>query len=211
MVDAHSTLVEFEEDRENILSNKYNTVGLGVAFNEEKVAVVDIFTHRDCIVESIFFNDNQGIDITGRMLNDKLGLYAVKIVPEEFINKQLANITTQYISFDDKTKEFNASFQNCSKIFEFDGPKMIELYLREKPELIKYGVIVTTKVKFEDLILGYRIPLVEFPNPRMAYEIEQEENLEKEKIQEENKKKRDEELKENIERENRKRKVDNYD
>jgi hypothetical protein len=182
-----------------------------VAFNEEKVAVVDIFTHRDCIVETIMFNENQGIDITGRMLNDKLGLYAVKIVPEEFANKQLAHITTQFISFDDRSKEFTASFTNCGKVFEYDGPKMIELYLREKPELIKYGVILTTKVKFEDLILGYRIPFVEFPHPRIPYEMEQEENSEREKALDENKKKKEEELKENIERENRKRKVDNYD
>ena len=211
LVDAHSTLVEFEEDRENILSNNFNTVGLGVAFNEEKVAVVDIFTHRECIVESIMFNENQGIDIIGRMLNEKLGPYAIKIVPEEFPNKQLAHITPQFISYDDKTREFSASFSNCGKVFEYEGPKMIEIFLREKPELIKYGVILTTKVKFEDLILGYRIPFVEYPHPRIANEIEQEEQAEKDKMNEEAKKKKEEETKENNERENRKRKVDNYD
>jgi hypothetical protein len=145
------------------------------------------------------------------MLNEKLGLYAVRIVPEEYVNKQLAHITPQFISYDDKSRSFIASFTNCSKVFEYDGPKMIELYLREKPELIKYGVILTTKVKFEDLMLGYRIPFVEFPHPRLISEIEQEEKSEKDKINEETKKKKDEEMKENSERENRKRKVDNYD
>jgi hypothetical protein len=184
---------------------------LGVAFNEEKVAVVDIFIHRHCIVELIIFNDNQGIDIIGRMLNEKLGPYAIKIVPEEFPNKQLAHITPQFISYDDKTREFSASFSNCIKIFEYEGPKMIEIYLREKPDSIKYGVILTTKVKFEDLMLGYRIPLVEYPHPRIAYEKDQEEQYEKDKMNEEIKKKKEEEIRENNERENRKRKVDNYD
>ena len=45
-VDAHSTLVEFESHRDNLLSSNFNTVSIGMAFDEERVIVVDVFSFR---------------------------------------------------------------------------------------------------------------------------------------------------------------------
>ena len=45
--DVQATLVEFEQHSENILSEDFNKIGIGMAFNDTKVVVVDIFNHCD--------------------------------------------------------------------------------------------------------------------------------------------------------------------
>ena len=70
--DAHSCLVEFEKDRENLLNPDINTMGIGMAFDEEKVVVVDIFCNRDVIVDSVDINRELFSIVVERMVCTEL-------------------------------------------------------------------------------------------------------------------------------------------
>ena len=49
--DVQATLVEFAQHSENILNDEFNHVGIGMAYNDTKVVVVDIFCFREAIVD----------------------------------------------------------------------------------------------------------------------------------------------------------------
>ena len=50
--DVQATLIEFKEHCENILSENYNKVGIGMALNDMKVVVVNVFCKREVTVDS---------------------------------------------------------------------------------------------------------------------------------------------------------------
>ena len=58
--DVQATLVEFEEHCDNILSDNFNKVGIGIALNDMKVVVVDIFLKREVTVDSCSINLDSG-------------------------------------------------------------------------------------------------------------------------------------------------------
>jgi len=208
-VDAHSCLVEFEQHRENLLSPNFNTIGIGMAFDEEKVVVVDVFCNRDLMVDSVDINKELfSIVVVGRMLNELMGVYALRIVQEEAVNKALILIGPQYITYELKNKQFRAYFNNAQKIFDDETRKLIEIYIRNKPEMIKYGVPVAEKIKVEDLNLGNRVPLTNFPHPRIFKEHNAEEILQKKKEEDEERRKVEEKIKEKEERDKRMQKPD---
>ena len=211
--DAHSCLVEFEQHRENLLSPGINTMGIGMAFDEEKVVVVDIFCNREVIIDSVDINKELcSIVVVGRVLTDNMGAYALRIVQEENINKALITINPQYITQDFKNRQFRAYFNNSQKIFEDDTRKIIEIYLRSKPETIKYGIPNADRVKVEDLVLGNRVPLTNFPHPKIAKEHGLEESNQKKKEEEDDRRRSEEKLKEKEERDKRIQKPDSaYD
>ena len=200
-VDAHSCLVEFEQHRENLLSPNFNTIGVGMAFDEEKVVVVDVFCNRDLIVDSVDINKELfSIVVVGRILNEQMGVYALRVVQEEAINKALILINPQYITQDIKNKQFRAYFNNSQKVFEDETRKMVEIYIRNKPETIKYGIPNPERVKVEDLVLANRAPLLNFPHPRIFKEHNAEEILQKKKEEEEERLRIEEKIKEKDER-----------
>ena len=208
-VDAHSCLVEFEQHRENLLSADFNAIGIGMAFDEEKVVVVDVFCNRDLIVDSVDINKELfSIVVVGRMLNELMGVYALRIVQEDAINKALILINPHYITQDTKNKQFRAYFNNAQKIFEDETRKIVEIYIRNKPETIKYGIPNPERVKVEDLVLANRVPLNNFPHPKIFKEHIAEENLQKKKEEDEERRRVEEKIKEKEERDKRIQKPD---
>jgi hypothetical protein len=151
------------------------------------------------------------VELSGKMLTDKMGVIAIRIVPESHPNKALLLVGPQYINYDHKSHAFVANLSCPAKVFDDDAPKMIEIYLRHKPETIKYGVPSTEKPKVEDFQIGFRIPMVNYPHPRVIFEIDQEEILDKRKTEDEIRKRKDEDNREREERERRIAKVENYD
>lgn len=208
-IDAHSCLVEFEQHRENLLSPNFNTIGIGMAFDEEKVVVVDVFCNRELIVDSIDINrELYSIVVAGRMLNELMGVYALRIVQEENINKALILVNPQFITQDLKNKQFRSYFNNAQKVFEDETRKTVEIYLRNKPETIKYGIPNPDRVKVEDLVFGNRVPLMNFPHPKTFKEHAAEELFEKKKEEEEDRRKTEEKIREKEERDKRIQKPD---
>jgi len=180
-----------------------------MAFDEEKVVVVDVFCNRDLIVDSVDINKELfSIVVVGRMLNELMGVYALRIVQEDAINKALILINPHYITQDTKNKQFRAYFNNAQKIFEDETRKIVEIYIRNKPETIKYGIPNPERVKVEDLVLANRVPLNNFPHPKIFKEHIAEENLQKKKEEDEERRRVEEKIKEKEERDKRIQKPD---
>jgi len=143
-MDAHATLVEFDIHRENLLSSNFNSVSIGMAFNEEKAVVVDLFSMKEVIVDVIDIKQETfTINVNGRMLLTTNGVFVMRILKVDENNNLnvkeiLHSITCQNISYNKNNQSFVASFKNCQKVFSEPGKKVLEVYLREKPDAIKY-------------------------------------------------------------------------
>ena len=166
--DVQATLIEFEQHCDNILSNRYNKVGIGIALNDMKVVVVDIFLRREVTVDSCAINLESGnIIIKGQLTDEQYGAYALRLVSPTNPNKTIVSISPQHITpanVANKIRPFTAIFNNVEKILEDPEPKNVEIYIRVKPDLIPYNKIFSDKIRFEDLTLGAVIPLIPFPN-----------------------------------------------
>lgn len=210
-VETHSTLIEFENHRNNMLSTNLNSISFGMAYDEEKVVIVDLFTLRDLAVDAINLNNDMGtIVVKGHMLNDKFGVYVIRIVSSENINNTLALITPQNIvSPDMKMRPFTGTFNSVSKILKDPTEKFLEIYIREKPNTIKYNSVFTGSVKLEDLTLAYRIPLEVYPNEIIIREQKRDDEEEKKRSYLEMDRRRLEKEREKAEKEFRLKKIDN--
>ena len=187
--DVQATLVEFEEHCDNILSDNFNKVGIGIALNDMKVVVVDIFLKREVTVDSCSINlENGNILIKGELTNDQYGAYALRLVSPAAPNKTIVHITPQHITpanISTKIRPFTAIFNNVGKVLEDPEPKNVEIYIRVKPDMIPYNKIFSDKIRFEDLTLGAVIPLMPFPSDRERKE-EKRQDIKDEKIAKDN-------------------------
>ncbi len=211
--DVQATLVEFEEHSDNILSNDFNSVGIGIAINDMKVVVVNIFLKREVIINSCYINfDSGNVTIKGQLSNYQYGAYALRIISPKNPSKTIVYITPQQITpakDGNKIRPFIAVFNNIGRVLEDLEPKNIEIYVRVKPDLIPYNRIFSDKIKFDDLTLGAVIPLMSFPNDKERKE-ERRQDKRDEKVEQEHLKllaeyerKKDEEMK-------RRMKIDEY-
>ena len=187
--DVQATLVEFEEHCDNILSDNFNKVGIGIALNDMKVVVVDIFLKREVTVDSCSINgENGSIIIKGELTNEQFGAYALRIISPSAPNKTIVHITPQHITpanITTKVRPFTAVFNNVGKVLEDPEPKNIEIYIRVKPDLIPYNKIFSDKIRFEDLTLGAVVPLMPFPSDRERKE-EKRQDIKDEKVAKDN-------------------------
>ena len=187
--DVQATLIEFEEHCDNILSENFNKVGIGMALNDMKVVVVNIFCKREVTVDSCSINaENGNIVIKGELNNEQYGAYALRIVSPAAPNKTIVHITPQHITpanIANKIRPFTAIFNNIGRLLEDPEPKNIEIYIRVKPDMIPYNKIFSDKIRFEDLTLGAVIPLMNFPSDREKKE-ERRQDLRDEKIAKDN-------------------------
>jgi hypothetical protein len=210
-MDCHSTLLELETHRNYLLGNNFNTICLGMAFEKEKVTVVDIFTNRLVNIEQCAITEEaQTIFVEGKVLTDKMGVYAVRIVAEDQPNATLLSLNPQEINYDAINKKWICKFKNATKVFEElskeEKKLYIQVYLRENPETIKYGQPTTDKIKFNLLTLGYRCQLENFPHPLI---IKEQEIIHQEDLENKNRegaKKREDELAERDEKNRRENK-----
>jgi len=138
-IQANSLFIEIQSDRDNILNPSFNTIAIGMAFDISKVSIVNVFCHWSAIITKLDLNlRNWTVKLTGKVVNDKYGPYAIRIVNEDHVGKTAMAISFQYLKFDQNTKEFSADFNNDDNPDKMKK-QFLEVYLREKPEGIKYG------------------------------------------------------------------------
>lgn len=210
-LDCHATLVEFEAHRENLLGSIYNTVSIGMAFNNKNVVVVDIFTQRHVVVNKCEIDDESfTIYVEGKCLNDKYGVFAMRIVCEDNIERTALSINPQEINYIKESRIFYGIFKNANKVIEElikqEKRYFLQIYLRDHPETIKYLQQHTDKMRFNELILGYRCYLENFPHPYYKIEMDQIELEEAEFLKKEKEKKAEQEVLEREERNRRENK-----
>lgn len=210
-LDCHATLLEFEKDRNLILSSNLNSIGIGLSFDKDKLIVVNIFSQRFVFIDYCnIIEDSQTIYLEGRITNDKYGVFSVRIVEETNQNKTILSVNPQNIFFDSSTKKWNCKFKNIAESLQDidlrEKRLYIQVYLRDQPELIKYGEAFTGQIKYNNLILGCKVELNNFPQPIIVKEQENIDSEEKQNKINENQRKKDEEKAENDERNRRNKK-----
>ena len=187
--DVQATLIEFEEHCDNILSENFNKVGIGMALNDMKVVVVNIFCKREVTVDSCSINaENGNILIKGELNDEQYGAYALRVVSPIAPTKTIVQITPQHITpanIANKIRPFTAIFNNIGRLLEDPETKNIEIYIRVKPDMIPYNKIFSDKIRFEDLTLGAIIPLMNFPNDKERKE-EKRQDAKDEKVAKDN-------------------------
>ena len=79
-MDAHGVLCELQDDLERMIDAKYTHVGVGFAWNKEKVLVVEFYSIKSLVISQLTESEDGGVDIRGNMLSNDVGLYAARIV-----------------------------------------------------------------------------------------------------------------------------------
>lgn len=64
-MDAHGVLCELQEDLERMIDGKYTHVGVGFAWNKEKVLVVEFFSVKSLVITQLIDSEDGGVDIRG--------------------------------------------------------------------------------------------------------------------------------------------------
>lgn len=68
-MDAHGVLCELQDDLERMIDGKYTHVGVGFAWNKEKVLVVEFYSVKPFIITQLIDSEDGGVDIRGQMLS----------------------------------------------------------------------------------------------------------------------------------------------
>lgn len=89
LMDAHGLLLELEHEV-GVLANPENThVGIGFAFNNEQVKVVEIVSQKPLMINQVNEAQDGGVEVTGVLLNRSVGLYAARIAAMAKMNKDI--------------------------------------------------------------------------------------------------------------------------
>lgn len=197
-LDLGYLLLEVETDRKVLLDPHANHVGIGVTMTPENLILVEVFSQKMLAITKISDGEDGGIEVRGRMLTDARGLYAVRLQSLEA--KKDYVIGPENIEFDKNTKDFIVFLDVEESVGSSN--KIMEFYVRVKPETIEYKKATKEKLNLKHLELAHRCPCITFPDPRYLQEDEQDrvrkeqEALEKMRIEEEKRQKKEEERRE---------------
>jgi hypothetical protein len=197
-LDLGYLLLEVETDRQVILDNHFNHIGIGVSMTAEKMILVETFSQKLLTISKISEGEDGGIEVRGKMLTSERGLYAVRLQSVEAKRELL--IGPENMEFDRNTKEFIVFLDTEETVGS--SHKIIEFYVRVKPDSIEYRKATKEKINLKHLELAHRIPCTTYPDPRYLQEDEEDkirkeqETLERMRLEEEKRMKKDEERRE---------------
>jgi hypothetical protein len=72
-----------------MIDAKYTHVGIGFAWNKEKVMVVEFYSVKPLAISQLTESEEGGVDIRGLMLSNDVGLYAARIVAIKNMKKDI--------------------------------------------------------------------------------------------------------------------------
>lgn len=130
-MDAHGVLCEFQNDLERMIDGKYTHVGVGFAWNQEKVLVVEFYSIKPVTISQLTESEDGGVDIRGIMLSNEVGLYAARIVSIKNNKKDIKVVGPPNIQLDKGTRNFIITIEGPSDgLFYSEDPKILEIYIR---------------------------------------------------------------------------------
>jgi hypothetical protein len=189
-LEAHGLTFEVNETREEMLNPDYTHVGFGFSLAGNVYVIAEIFSTKKLRLEGIkATEDEKGIEINGKMLDDTLGPYAAQVIDPASPTKPVCLIGPEGMKLDMEKKEFRI-FIDKPELLYATPPFVCEIYLRNNPQTIKYGGPITQNLA-KDLVhlqLAYKTPMELFPDPRILMEEthdeakEKQEELEKRKV-----------------------------
>jgi hypothetical protein len=175
-LDAHGLLLELQEEMSQLTNKDFTHVGIGFAFNQQKVKVVEMLARKPIMISHLGHTEDNAVEVRGSVLDKAVGIYAVRIVAAKNMKKELAVIGPGQIEFNRESGEFIATLKMPSLdgiFFNEEDPKFLEVYIQDKQvDKIKYGAEATdnSKINVAHLKISNRVPMVYFPDPRTLIE-----------------------------------------
>jgi hypothetical protein len=176
-MDAHGLLFELQDELQVILSQKYTHIAIGLAHDKRQVKIVEIYFRKAMTVHQLNGTEDDGVEIQAQMVPNEekkydFGVYAVRIAAVKNMKKEIVIAGPQGIKFDENTHKFTVTFPGPLDAFYSDEEKVLELYMRKTSPPILYGQPSDERINVAHLILGERMPMVLFPDPRIVLEDE---------------------------------------
>ncbi len=136
-MDAHGLLFELEEELTALLRKDITHVGIGFAYSQNMVRVVEILGKKEIKITQLSATEDEGVEVRGSVFdNETFGLYAIRICGK----KTVSIVGPQDIQMDTSSWTFVGTFTGpLEEVFYAEEPKSVEFYLRVKPESIPYG------------------------------------------------------------------------
>ena len=181
-LDAHGLTFEINEMREELLSATSTHVALGLACHDNVYVITEVFSAKPLRLESIkATEDEKSIEVSGKMLTDQLGPYALRVTVPNDASNHVCLIGPESIKYNPETKEFHALLDKPELLYA-NPPFICEIYLREKPQTIPYEKPATSDVAkdLQHLKLAYKAPMELYPDPRLVMEETEERAREEE-------------------------------
>ena len=125
-------------------------------------------------IQKIYEPEPGRLEIRGKILQEDLGIYAIRIVNKDDPKKDIRGIGPEFIEYNRQSKEWIANF-DIEYVIE-DSRKALEFYTRITPDSIPYKKKQTKneKISYKHLQLKLRTPYMIYPDPKYAAEEEQE-------------------------------------
>ncbi len=192
-LDAYGLTFEINETREEILNPEHTHVGLGLALLNNLYVITLVFSVKPLRLEAIkATEDEKGIEISGKMLTDQLGPYAIRVMDTANPTKPLSLIGPESMKYNLESKDFRILLDKPEFLYA-NPPFICEIYLRQKPQSIPYEgpAVADLDKNLQYLQLAYKAPMELFPDPRILMEetkdraLEEEELLKAHRIEEE--------------------------
>ena len=212
-MDAHGLLFELQDELNVILSSKYTHIAIGLAYDKRQVKIVELFFRKSITVYQLSGTEDEGVELHGQMIpneekNYDFGVYAVRIAALKNLKKDVVIVGPPGINFDQNTQKFTVTFPGPLDAFYSDDEKILELYMRKTSPPILYGQPSDERINISHLLIGDRMPMVLFPDPRIVLEDEADKEREERIKEAQMKQEAEEKLAEEIDREAKKREMD---
>lgn len=171
-VDAHGLTFELNETREEILKTDNTHAGLGLAIKDNLYMITELYSSKPLRIEGIRpTEDEKAIEITGKIISEQFGPYALRVYSPAEPTKNIALIGPESMKYNLEAKEFQM-FVDKPELLYVNPPLAMEVYLRNNPQKIPYQ-----QPQAEDmakqlgyLMLAYKGFLELFPDPRIQAE-----------------------------------------
>lgn len=195
-MDAHGVLCEYQQDLERMIDSKYTHVGVGFAWNKDKVLVVEFYSVKPVVISQLVESEDGGVDIRGTMLSSEVGLYAARIISIKNMKKDLKVVGPPNIQFNKSDRTFIITIEGpADGLFYSEDAKILEIYIRKSQiDKIQYGVQSQERINVAHLELCLRIPMEFLPDPRTVIEDAHDREREERDLAERRKREQEEKL-----------------
>ena len=167
-LDAQGLLLETHRD---LLLGNFNHVAIGLGVQGKRLVLVLAFTLKELNITKIDKNPD-GIYIEGKMLNPEFGVYVMRIV-EITSMKEKKIVGPQHLAYDMSTLVFAGNIPYAEGIEygpEGKGKNFLEIYIRNNPDKILYGLETDEKLTTKYLKPAERMRIEIYPDPRQKFE-----------------------------------------
>ena len=173
-MDAHGLLLELEHEMKVLCDPNNTHIGIGFAYNNEQVRVVELVTQKTLMVNSMNESEDGGVEARGLILDkEKVGIYASRITSISKMNKDIKAVGPPNIQYNKAEGTFIVTIPGPldDLFYSKSDPKVMQFYIRRtKIDAIEYGKPSDERINVQHLELALTLPLNHIPDPRTVLE-----------------------------------------